>query len=183
MIGVGDKLPEFSLTAVANNRPGEEFTTVHNQSFPGKWLVLFTWPMDFTFVCPTEIAEFGRRARDFRECGAEVLGASIDTEFVHLAWRGSEPMLKDLPILMLADTKRELVNALGVMHKQDGVALRATLIVDPDGLVRHVSVNDNAVGRNVEEIYRTLKALQTGELTACNWKPGDPVLRPNADAA
>jgi peroxiredoxin (alkyl hydroperoxide reductase subunit C) len=132
--------------------------------------------MDFTFICPTEIAEFGKRNADFNDRDAQVLGASTDTHFVHLAWRKNHPDLKALPFPMLADTKRELSSALGILHKQDGVALRATFIVDPQGIVRHVSVNDLSVGRNVDEVLRVLDALQTDELCPCNWKKGEATL-------
>jgi len=177
MLTVGDKLPEFELQACVSLEKGKEFATVTNKSFPGKWLVLFLWPMDFTFICPTEIAEFGRRNKDFADRDAQVLGASTDTHFVHLAWRKDHPELRELPYPMLADTKRELSTALGVLHKTDGVALRATFIVDPEGVIRHVSVNDLSVGRNVDEVLRVLDALQTDELCPCNWQKGQPTLQ------
>jgi peroxiredoxin (alkyl hydroperoxide reductase subunit C) len=176
MLTVGDKLPEFKLQAVVSLEAGKEFREISDQSYEGKWKVLFLWPMDFTFICPTEIAEFGKREGDFQDRDAQVLGASTDTHFVHLAWRKNHPDLKNLPFPMLADTKRELSSALGVLHKQDGVALRATFIVDPQGVVRHVSVNDLSVGRNVDEVLRVLDALQTDELCPCNWKKGEPTL-------
>ncbi len=175
MLTVGDKLPEFRLQATVGLDHGKEFQQITHASHPGKWKVLFFWPMDFTFVCPTEIAEFGRRERDFQARGAQVLGASTDTHFVHLAWRREHPDLKALPFPMLADTKRELSTALGVLHR-DGVALRATFLVDPEGVIRHVSVNDLAVGRSVDETLRVLDALQTGELCPVNWKKGTPTL-------
>jgi peroxiredoxin (alkyl hydroperoxide reductase subunit C) len=177
MLTVGDRLPEFKLQAVVGLEPGKEFREITRESHPGKWTVLFYWPMDFTFVCPTEIAEFGKRERDFRDRDAQVLGASTDTHYVHLAWRKNHPDLKPLPFPMLADTKRELASALGILHKQEGVALRATFVVDPEGVIRHVTVNDLSVGRNVEETLRVLDALQTDELCPCNWKSGDPTLK------
>ncbi len=176
MLTVGDRIPDFALQAVVSLDKGKEFAEVTAQSFPGRWLVLFFWPMDFTFVCPTEIAEFGRRARDFGDREAQVLGASTDTHYVHLAWRTQHPDLRALPFPMLADTKRELSAALGVLHKSDGVPLRATFVVDPTGVIRHVSVNDLSVGRNVDETLRVLDALQTDELCPCNWKKGDATL-------
>ncbi|MBL9028222.1 MAG: peroxiredoxin [Myxococcales bacterium] len=176
MLTVGDKLPAFDLNAVVSLTKGHEFERVTNESHPGKWTVLFLWPMDFTFVCPTEIAEFGRRNKDFAERDAVVLGASTDTHFVHLAWRREHPDLRELPFAMLADTKRELSTALGVLHKEDGVPLRATFVVDPHGVIRHVSVNDLSVGRNVDEVLRILDALQTDELCPCNWKKGEKTL-------
>ena len=176
MLTVGDKLPEFSLHAVVSLDKGKEFHELRHDSFPGKWTVVFLWPMDFTFVCPTEIAEFGQRNQDFVDRDAQVLGVSTDSQYVHLAWRRDHPDLRALPFPMLADTKRELSTALGVLHKQDGVPLRATFVVDPQGIIRHVSVNDLSVGRNVEEVVRILDALQTDELCPCNWRKGEPTL-------
>jgi alkyl hydroperoxide reductase subunit AhpC len=176
MLTVGDKLPPFRLTSVVSLEPGKEFEEITSESYAGKWRVLFFWPMDFTFVCPTEIAEFGRANADFAARDAQVLGASIDTHYVHLAWRESHPALKDLPFPMLADTKRELSTALGILHKTDGVALRATFIVDREGTIRFASVNDLSVGRSVPEVLRVLDALQTDELTPCNWQKGQPTL-------
>jgi peroxiredoxin (alkyl hydroperoxide reductase subunit C) len=176
MLTIGDTFPSFKLQAAVSRDKGKEFQEISDASYPGKWKVVFFWPMDFTFVCPTEIAAFGRRERDFADRDAQVLGVSTDTHFVHLAWRRQHEDLRALPFPMLADTKRELAGALGVLHKQDGVPLRATFIVDPAGIIRHVSVNDLSVGRNVDETLRTLDALQTDELCPCNWQKGQPTL-------
>lgn len=173
---VGQKLPEFKLQSVVSLEDGKEFKELSDQSFRGKWLVLFFWPMDFTFVCPTEIAEFGRKDKEFKEKNAQVLGASTDTHYVHLAWRKEHPDLKNLPFPMLADTKRELSEALGVLHPEAGVALRATFIVDPEGVIRFASANDLPVGRSVDEVLRVLEALQTGALCPVNWKKGEATL-------
>lgn len=173
---IGDPFPDFQLQASVSTEPGNEFEEITNQSHPGKWRVIFFWPMDFTFVCPTEIAEFGHKNDAFAKLDAQVLGASTDTHYVHLAWRNDHPDLKNLPFPMLADTKRELSTELGILHKDAGVCLRATYIVDPEGIIRFVSVNDLSVGRNVDEVLRVLEALQTGELTACGWTPGQPTL-------
>jgi len=176
MLTVGDRLPDFNLQAVVSLEKGKEFQNVTEASYPGKWKVLFFWPMDFTFVCPTEIAEFGRREGDFQDRDTQVLGLSTDTHFVHLAWRRDHKDLRELPFPMLADTKRELSSALGVLHKEAGVPLRATFLVDPQGVIRHVSVNDLSVGRNVDEVIRLLDAFQTDELCPCNWKKGEETL-------
>lgn len=176
MLTVTDKFPEFSLQAVVSRQKGKEFSTITNKTHEGKWLVMFFWPMDFTFVCPTEIAEFAHRSADFAQRGAQVLGASTDTEYVHLAWREHHADLKELSIPMLADTKRELSTALGILHPSAGVPLRATYIVDPQGIIRFVSVNDLSVGRSVDEVLRVLDALQTGELCPVNWKKGQKTL-------
>ncbi|MBK9263019.1 MAG: peroxiredoxin [Polyangiaceae bacterium] len=176
MLTVGDKFPEFKLQAVVSTEKGKEFQEISNESFSGKWKVVFFWPMDFTFICPTEIAEFGRRNSDFHDRDAQLLGASTDSHYVHLAWRKDHADLKHLPFPMLADTKRELSSALGILHKQEGVALRATFIVDPDGIIRFATVNDLSVGRSVNEVLRVLDALQTDELCPCNWTKGQPTL-------
>ena len=176
MLTVGDKLPKFQLQAAVSLEAGKEFQEVADESFAGKWKVLFFWPMDFTFVCPTEITAFGRNDADFKDRDAQLLGISVDSRFVHLAWRRNHPDLKELPFPMLADVKRELSESMGVLHKTDGVPLRATFIVDPEGVIRHVTVNDLDVGRNVDETLRVLDALQTGELCPCNWKKGEKTL-------
>jgi peroxiredoxin (alkyl hydroperoxide reductase subunit C) len=127
-------------------------------------------------VCPTEIAEFGRLNSEFTDRDAVLLGASTDSEFVHLAWRQQKPELSDLPFPMLADVKRELSQALGILDKNAGVAQRATFIVDPQGIIRFVMVTDLNVGRNPKEVLRVLDALQTDELCPCNWQKGEKTL-------
>jgi peroxiredoxin (alkyl hydroperoxide reductase subunit C) len=176
MLTIGDQFPNFKLQAVVSLEKGKEFQQLTESSYPDKWKVVFFWPMDFTFICPTEIAEFGRRNGDFADRDAQVLGVSTDTHYVHLAWRNNHADLKELPFPMVADTKRELSTALGILHKEAGVALRATFIVDPQGIIRFVSVNDLSVGRNVDEVLRVLDALQTDELCPCNWKEGEKTL-------
>jgi len=176
MLTVGDKVPSFALEAVVSTEPQKQFQKITEKTHEGKWLVLFSWPMDFTFICPTEIAAFGKRARDFADRDAQILGFSTDTEYVHLAWRTHHADLKSLPYPMLADTKRELSNALGILEKEKGVPLRATFIVDPQGVIRWTQVNDLSVGRSVDEVLRVLDALQTDELCPCNWKPGEATL-------
>jgi peroxiredoxin (alkyl hydroperoxide reductase subunit C) len=184
MLTIGDRLPEFALKAV---RPGAEgldlktaFTDISSRSDPGKWKVVFFWPKDFTFVCPTEIVAFGKLARDFADRDAVVYGVSTDSEFVHLNWRLHHEDLRDLPIPMLADIKKDLSAALGILDRNEGVALRATFVVDPDGIIRFASVNDLSVGRNPNEVLRVLDALQSDELCPCNWHKGEETLRPAA---
>ena len=173
MLTVGDRFPSFTATAVAADR---QFVHLTARSFPGKWQIYFFWPKDFTFVCPTEIAGFGKLAPEFAARDAQVLGASIDSEYVHLAWRDVHPDLRDLPFPMIADLKRELSSALGILERNEGVALRATFIVDPEGVIRFASVNDLDVGRNPHEVLRVLDALQTDGLTPCNWQRGQDTL-------
>jgi lipoyl-dependent peroxiredoxin subunit C len=176
MLSVGDKLPAFNLKAAVSLEKDKEFKQITDKDYSGKWKVVFFWPKDFTFVCPTEIAEFGRKNKDFAERDAQVLGVSTDNEYVHLAWRNQHPDLKSLPFPMLSDIKHELSSSLGVLDKKEGVALRATFIVDPENVIRFVSVNDLSVGRNVDEVVRTLDALQTDELCPCNWQKGQKTL-------
>jgi peroxiredoxin (alkyl hydroperoxide reductase subunit C) len=176
MLTVGDRFPQFSLKATVSEDLDNAFTTVNNESYAGKWLVLFFWPKDFTFVCPTEIAEFGRKNGEFADRDAQVLGASVDSEFVHLAWRKDHKDLRGLPFPMLADIRKDLSRALGVLDAE-GVAKRATFIVDPQGIIRFASVTDMNVGRNVNEVVRVLDALQTDELCPCNWQPGQNTLK------
>ncbi|HLL87753.1 MAG TPA: peroxiredoxin [Tepidisphaeraceae bacterium] len=177
MLSVRDTFPAFKLQSVVSLDKGKEFAELTESSFPGKWLIAFFWPMDFTFVCPTEIAEFGRKNGEFLDRDAQVLGISTDSHFVHLAWRKDHADLRNLPFPMVADIKRELSAACGVLDPAEGVALRATFIIDPQGVIRWVSVNDLKVGRNVDEVLRVLDALQTDELCPCNWKDGQPTLK------
>ncbi|NQD35411.1 peroxiredoxin [Permianibacter sp. IMCC34836] len=177
MLSVGKKLPAFNLKAVVSSDINTAFVDVRNDQFAGKWLVLFAWPKDFTFVCPTEIAEFGKLNGEFADRGAQVLGLSTDSEFVHLAWRQHKEELNKLPFPMLADIKRELSDALGILDAEEGVAQRATFIVDPEGVIRFVMVTDLNVGRNVKEVLRVLDALQTDELCPCNWQKGQDTLK------
>jgi peroxiredoxin (alkyl hydroperoxide reductase subunit C) len=176
MLTVGDKFPTFSLQATVSEELDSAFQTIGNDSYAGKWLVVFFWPKDFTFVCPTEIAEFGRKSGEFADRDAQVLGASVDSEFVHLAWRRDHKDLRGLPFPMLADLRKDLSSALGVLD-EEGVAKRATFIVDPQGVIRFVSVTDMNVGRNVNEVLRVLDALQTDELCPCNWQRGEQTLK------
>jgi peroxiredoxin (alkyl hydroperoxide reductase subunit C) len=177
MISIGQAFPAYSLTGVVSNDMDKAFETFDTGTDAGRWKVFFFWPKDFTFVCPTEIAAFGELERQFRDRDAQLYGVSIDSEFVHLAWRKSHPDLRALPFPMLSDIKRELSSALGVLDAAAGVSQRATFIVDPQGVVRFVYVTDLSVGRNPEEVLRVLDALQTGELCACNWKKGDDTLQ------
>jgi lipoyl-dependent peroxiredoxin subunit C len=176
MLGVGQKFPSFSLTATVSTDKNDAFQTITDQDYSGKWKVYFFWPKDFTFVCPTEIAAFGKLNREFQDRDTQVLGGSTDSEFVHLAWRQHNDDLKSIPFPMLADIKRELTQQLGILDPNAGVAQRATFIVDPDNIIRFVAVTDLSVGRNTEEVLRVLDALQTDELCPCNWKAGEATL-------
>ena len=177
MLGIGRKFPAYSLTGVVSNDAAKAFQPFDQDTHKGKWRVVFFWPKDFTFVCPTEIAGFGRLTREFTDRDAQLLGVSTDSEFVHLAWRKSHEDLKGLPFPMLSDIKRELATALGILDPEAGVAQRATFIVDPEGVVRFVYVTDLNVGRSPEEVLRVLDGLQTDELCPCNWQKGEDTLK------
>jgi lipoyl-dependent peroxiredoxin subunit C len=175
MIVPGERLPAFETRACVGTDEGAEFRTLGSGDLNGKWAVIYTYPKDFTFVCPTEIVEFDQHRKEFEDRGAVLLGGSTDNEYAHLAWRKAHPQLRQIshPLLFVSP---EMAAAWGVLHPREGVALRATLIVDPDGIVRHASCNDLGVGRSVSEALRVLDALQTGELTPCGWQPGEATL-------
>ena len=177
MLGVGQKFPAFSLTGVVSNDVNGAFQPIDSAALRGKWAVIFFWPKDFTFVCPTEIAAFGKLNKEFAARDAQLYGVSIDSEFVHLAWRKDKEELRNLPFPMLSDIKRELSAALGILDPAAGVAQRATYVVDPEGVIRFVYVTDLSVGRNPEEVLRVVDALQTDELCPCNWKKGEDTLK------
>jgi alkyl hydroperoxide reductase subunit AhpC len=178
MLTVGDKFPEYSLKATVSTDLKNAFTEINDKSYEGKWKVYFFWPKDFTFVCPTEISAFAKLNNEFKDRDAQVLGGSTDSEFVHMAWRQHHEDLKNLPFPMLADVKRELTQRLGVLDPKEGVAQRATFVVDPDNIIRFAYVTDLSVGRNPQEVLRVLDALQTDELCPCNWKKGEETLHP-----
>ncbi len=180
MLTVGDKFPAFSVKAVVSTDPKTAFVDVTDKSNAGKWKVVFFWPKDFTFVCPTEIAGFGQLNGDFKDRDTVIYGVSVDSEYVHLAWRNNHADLKHLPFAMLSDIKRELSTSLGVLDAEGGVSKRATFIVDPDNIIRFAYVTDMSVGRNPQEVLRVLDALQTDELCPCNWQKGEDVINPAA---
>jgi peroxiredoxin (alkyl hydroperoxide reductase subunit C) len=172
---VGRKAPEFSLEGVLNGR----FATYRLSDYRGKWLVLFFYPLDFTFVCPTEILAFSDRLGEFRKRGAEILGASVDSKFSHLAWTEKpreQGGIKGLAYPLLEDLKKELAAAYGVLAGDGDVALRGLFLIDPDGVVQHATVNNLGVGRSVDETLRVLQAFQHvrehGDVCPADWKPG-----------
>ncbi len=183
-ISVGEKFPDFNLKAV-DGKPFDEididnvFVDISNDTYSGKWRVFFFYPKDFTFVCPTEIKAFADLDAEFKERDAQLITGSTDSEFTHWAWRKHQEELRDLPIPMLADVKRELTSALGILDRREGVAQRAAFIVDPEGVVRFSMVTDLDVGRNPNEVLRVLDALKTRALCPCNWSKGDDVIDPH----
>ena len=179
---IGDKLEAFSVVGVKpgfNNHEENDqsaFEEITEKSFPGKWKVIYFWPKDFTFVCPTEIVGFDKLAKQFAERDAILMGGSTDNEFSKLGWRREHKDLSKLGHYSFADVTGSLVDQLGVRDRKEGVALRATFIVDPDNNIQHVSVNNLNVGRNPEEVLRILDGLQTDELCPCYRPAGGATL-------
>ncbi|GAB3026382.1 MULTISPECIES: peroxiredoxin [Oleiagrimonas] len=177
MLTVGDKFPQFNLKAtVSIESLDKAFAEIDNTTYEGKWTCVFFYPKDFTFVCPTEIKGFGDLNEQFADRDCQVMAASTDSEFVHLAWRKDHADLKDLPFPMLADINKDLSRALGILD-DEGVARRAAFLVDPEGVIRFVYVTEGSVGRNPAEVLRVLDALQTDELCPCNWQSGEDTLK------
>jgi peroxiredoxin (alkyl hydroperoxide reductase subunit C) len=179
MLTVGKNFPEFEKLATVSLEQGKEFKTITSEDHKkeDQWMVMFWYPKDFTFVCPTEIAEFNNNYEEFRDRDAQLLSASTDSEYVHLAWRKNHKDLHDLKFPMIADTSKSLAEELGILEANEKIAYRATFIVDPQGVIRWVNVNDLNVGRNVKEVLRVLDALQTDELCPCNWEKGEDTLK------
>lgn len=167
---VGRQAPDFELEGVSAG----EFQEFRLGDYRGKWIVLFFYPLDFTFVCPTEIQEFNRRLEEFGKLGAEVLAVSVDSKYTHLAWQKAE--LGDIAYPMLSDLTHRTARRYGVLIEDEGVALRGLFIIDPEGLVQYEVVHGLEVGRSVDETLRVLQALQTGSLCPVNWQPGTPDL-------
>jgi len=180
MLTVGEQLPSMTLPVQQGTTALPAGETIDLAGANDKWKVIFFWPKDFTFVCPTEIVGYASLKQDFENRGAVLIGASTDTAHVHLAWRRSDPELAAADFPWIADNGRVLADALGIIDGNEHVAMRATFIVDPSNTIQHVSVNGLNVGRNPAETLRVLEALQTGELCPCNWNAGQDVLRPAA---
>jgi peroxiredoxin (alkyl hydroperoxide reductase subunit C) len=172
-IQVGKPAPDVAVEAYVRGEP--EPRSLKLSGLHGQWVVLFFYPRDFTFVCPTEIQAFARLHTAFQSERAVVIGASTDSYYAHKAWFESDPRLQDVHYPVIADTSQQLGNAFGVLL-EDGTALRGTFIIDPEGIVRCMHVNDLDVGRNVEESLRLLRALRTGELCPESWQAGQPTL-------
>lgn len=179
--------PAFDEVALM---PDGSFKKINLASFKGKYVVLFFYPLDFTFVCPTEIRQFSDQFKQFQELNTEVIAASVDSEFSHLAWSNLDRKkggLGKLEIPILADKTKAISRAYGVLNEDDGTAYRGVFIIDPKGNLRQFTVNDNPVGRNTDEVLRLLKAFQFveehGEVCPANWKPGAATMKPNTKEA
>jgi peroxiredoxin (alkyl hydroperoxide reductase subunit C) len=176
LLGLGTRFPEFSVQACVSADPGSAFRVVDSGELEGSWTAIFFWPLDFTFVCPTELVEFNRALREFRALGARVFGVSGDTHLSHLTWRLENPALRNLEFPMLADADKALAEELGILDPIDRVPLRATYLLDPERKIRWLCVNDFSVGRSTGEVLRVLAALKCGALCPANWKPGEATL-------
>ncbi|WP_236026400.1 peroxiredoxin [Geomonas azotofigens] len=172
---VGEPAPNFKLDAWVGTTAGKEFKQISLDDYRGKWVLLFFYPMDFTFVCPTEIKGFNQALPEFQKLNTVVLGASTDSKYSHLAWvqRGD---LGNLQYPLLSDIKKEVAEKYGALDEKEGVALRALFIIDPDGVLQYQVVHNLDVGRSVDETMRVLEALQTGSLCPLGWKPGQKTL-------
>ncbi len=170
---IGQQAPLFTTKAVID---GGEFRDISLSDFKGKWVLLFFYPADFTFVCPTELTQFRDRLREFKDVGCEILGCSVDSEHAHRRWLRDD--LKDLNYPLLADTARRLARDYGVLLEDRGVAVRGTFLIDPEQKIQYISVHNLSVGRDASEILRVLIALQSGELCQAGWKPGDKTITP-----
>ncbi|MFW6337157.1 MAG: peroxiredoxin [Phycisphaeraceae bacterium] len=179
MLTVGDPFPEFHTQACFGNDAKSDLRPINDRTDEGMWKVFVFYPKDFTFVCPTELVEFGRQINEFKDRDAVVYGASTDNEFAHLAWRQSHEDLHSLPYPLIAAQK--LANELGIVHPKEGVALRATYIVDPHGIVQFAACNNLNCGRSVKEVLRVLDAIQSDELCPCNWEKGQETLSVGAE--
>ncbi len=168
---VGKPAPSFTVPALV----GRKFESLSLQNYldQGKWVVLYFYPKDFTFVCPTEIVAFNDKADDFADRNAAIIGGSTDTVNSHLGWVKADDRLGSLKYPLIGDLKKEVARAYGVLNEDIGIALRGTFIIDPTGKLRWAEVNDLDVGRNIDEVLRVLDALQTGGLCACGWQKGE----------
>jgi len=175
VLTIGDKFPEFDLNACVDLDAANAFAEINHKTYEGKWKIVFFWPMDFTFVCPTEIAAFGKLNEHFAHRDEQILGVSGDAEYPPHDCPKHHKDLRDLPFPMLADVKHDLMRACGV-EAADGTAQRAVFIVDPNNEIQFVMVTAGSVGRNPKEVLRVLDALQTDELCPCNWQKGQPTL-------
>lgn len=171
-IRVGSSLPEFQADAYY---PNGEIKKLKFADYKGKWTVVFFYPLDFTFVCPTEIRGYSDYAGKFKQAGAQIISVSTDSVYSHKAW--SESSLGKVEFPIIGDTNHEVSRLFGVLIEEKGISLRGTFIINPEGVVVSSTVNQLSVGRSVEETYRTLAAFQTGGLTGCEWKPGEATLK------
>lgn len=179
---IGQPVINFELESFQN----EQIKKVQLSDFKGKWVILFFYPADFTFVCPTELQEMAEHYEEFKKLNTEILSISTDTAFVHKAWHDNSPAIKIIEFPMLADPTGNMCKEMGVYIPREGLALRGTFIIDPDGILKAYEVNDNSIGRSAPELLRRLQAAQFvrehgGEVCPASWKPGAKTLKPGVD--
>ena len=179
MVKIDEQAPAFSEDAYIN----DEFKKISLSDFKGKWVVLFFYPADFTFVCPTELGELADHYDEIKKLGAEVISVSVDTHFVHKAWHDHSETIKKIRYPMLADPARRVCNAYGTLIDSEGLSLRATFFIDPQGVVKAYEFHNNDIGRSVDELIRKLQAAKFveenhGQVCPMNWKPGAKTLKP-----
>jgi len=181
MVKIGFKIPDITADALHEN----EIKKINFSDYEGKWLVLIFYPADFTFVCPTELEEAAEKYEEFKIAGAEILSISTDTAYAHKAWHDSSPSIKNITFPMVSDPTGKICREFGTYIEDDGVSLRGTFIIDPDGILKMIEINDNSVGRNVTEIIRKLNAAkftrEHGEVCPVNWEPGKKSIKPEIE--
>ena len=182
MVKVGELVPDMELEVFQNN----DTKKVRLSDYKGKWLVLAFYPADFTFVCPTELAELADRYDDFMKCDVEIISVSIDIAFVHKAWHDNSPMIKKISYPMGADPTHHLCKLFGTCIEEEGLSLRATFIIDPDGILKSMEIHDNSIGRSAKEILRKLQAAKfvrenPAQVCPASWEPGKETLKPGLD--
>tara|TARA_Y100000031_G_scaffold154839_1_gene203756 strand:+ start:551 stop:1126 length:576 start_codon:yes stop_codon:yes gene_type:complete len=182
MIQINDQIPDLELEAYHN----DEIKKIKLSQYRGQWLILFFYPADFTFVCPTELREMASLYDRFREAGAEVLSVSTDTAFVHKAWHDESEAIKQVRFPMLADPTGKLCREFGTYIEDEGLSLRGSFVIDPDGRLRAFELHDNSIGRSANELLRKLQAAKFvdengGEVCPASWRPGEETLKPGLD--
>ncbi len=170
---IGQPAPQFTATAVVD---GGDFKEVHLNDYKGKWLVMFFYPLDFTFVCPTELTQFKDSLGAFAEEGADIVGVSVDSIHSHKRWLKDD--LGDLGYPLIGDMTKRISRDYGVLMEESGIATRGTFIIDPEGTIQYMGIHNLNVGRDAGEILRVLSGLKSGELCAAGWKKGDEHLKP-----
>ncbi len=182
MVKIGQKVADFELSAFQDN----SLKTLKLSSFSNKWVVLVFYPADFTFICPTELEELADKYDEFKKINAEVLSISTDTIFVHKAWHDNSPSIKKIKFPMLADPTGKVCKEFGTYIDEEGLSLRGSFIIDPDGVLKAFELHDNSIGRSADELLRKLQAAifvreNKGEVCPANWKPGKKTLKPGLD--
>ena len=182
MVNINDLAHEFTEDSYVN----KDIKKISLNDYKGKWVILFFYPADFTFVCPTELGELADKYEEIKKLGGEVISVSVDTAFVHKTWHDHSPTIKKIKFPMLADPTRRVCCAYNTLIENEGVSLRATFLIDPEGVIKTIEMHDNSIGRNVNEIIRKIEAAKYvaehgGEVCPMNWQPGDKTLKPGID--